>query len=251
MNQRKTIACCVCIEIMVILCVALANMYPKPLWYFFCYNFLYGVVFSFLVPMFLLRKEKNLFALMGFTSFGKRQLLVLVLFATFSVGGQLIPMAAAGRAIPWGLLPMGVVPLIMTTFFEEFLFRGFCQTRLEKVFGPLPAIFVSGLMFSLYHLGYPGFRTLGDLLLLLAVGVGFAAAYKLSGSNLIVAYFVNLPNAFVTYMLKFEQFPSMKLSSTVASGVTLCLVAIVFVVLAVSGKINDKGKRKQESGGAV
>ena len=48
-----------------------------------------------------------------------------------------------------------------------------------------------------------------DILLLFAVGIGFAAAYKLSGNNLIVAYFVNLPNAFVTYMLKFKQFPKM------------------------------------------
>ena len=56
-----------------------------------------------------------------------------------------------------------------------------------------------------------------DILLLFAVGIGFAAAYKLSGNNLIVAYFVNLPNAFVTYMLKFKQFPKMAMSSTMAS----------------------------------
>lgn len=251
MNQRKTIICCVCIEIIVILCVALANVYPKPFWYFFWYNLVYGVVCSFLVPIFLLHKEKNLFALIGFKSFGKRQFLVLVIFAGFSVGGQLVPMAAAGRAIPWNLLPMGIVPLIMTTFFEEFLFQGFCQTRLEKAFGALPAILASEVMFSLYHLGYPGFRTLEDLMLLFAVGVGFAVAYKLSGNNLVVAYFVNLPNAFVTYMLKFEQFPEMKRSSVIASVVTLCVIFVVFVMLAVSEKINGRGKTEQESGGAV
>ena len=116
----------------------------------------------------------------------------------------------------------------MTTFFEEFLFRGFFQTRLEKAFGWPPAILISGLMFSLYHLGYPGFRTAGDLLLLAAVGVGFAAAYQLSDHNLIVSYFVNLPNAFVTYLLKFDQFPEMKMSSTVAGAVTLVLILFVF-----------------------
>ena len=71
-------------------------------------------------------------------------------------------------------LPMGILPLIMTTFFEEFLFRGFVQSRVEKLFGCFPAIFVSGMMFSLYHIGYPGFRTWEDLLLLFAVGIGFA-----------------------------------------------------------------------------
>ncbi len=69
-----------------------------------------------------------------------------------------------------------------------------------------------------------------DILLLFAVGIGFAAAYKLSGNNLIVAYFVNLPNAFVTYMLKFKQFPKMAMSSTMASIVTLCVIVAVFIV---------------------
>ena len=33
---------------------------------------------------------------------------------------------------------MGIIPLIMTTFFEEFLFRGFFQNKFEKDFGVLP-----------------------------------------------------------------------------------------------------------------
>ncbi len=86
-------------------------------------------------------------------------------------------------------------------------------------------------MFSLYHVGYPRFRTFEDILLLFAVGIGFAAAYKLSGNNLIVAYFVNLPNAFVTYMLKFEQFPKMTMYSTMASIITLCIILVVFITL--------------------
>ncbi len=85
-------------------------------------------------------------------------------------------------------------------------------------------------MFSFYHVGYPRFRTFEDILLLFAVGIGFATAYKLSGNNWIVAYFVNLPNAFVTYMLKFEQFPKMSMSSTIASIVTLCIIVVVFIV---------------------
>lgn len=92
--------------------------------------------------------------------------------------------------------PVGVVPLIMTTFIEEFLFRGYMQNKIERNFGSFTTIFISGLMFSLYYLGYPGFRTLGNILLLFAVGVGFASAYKLSGNNLIVAYFVKYQTRF-------------------------------------------------------
>lgn len=166
----------------------------------------------------------------GFKKLGIRQWVVLAAFVVFSVGGQLIPKMAAGEQIPWRLLPMGIVPLIMTTFFEEFLFRGFVQSRIDRQFGWVPAILVSGAMFSLYHLGYPGFRTWEDILLLFAVGVGFAAAYKLSGNNLIASFFVNLPNAFVTYILKYEQFPVMRVSSTIAAAVTLVLIGLILLL---------------------
>lgn len=101
----------------------------------------------------------------------KGQIAVLATFVVFSVGGQLIPVVISGKAVPWSFLPMGILPLIMTTFFEEFLFRGFFQSKFEKEFGMLPTIFLSGLMFSLYHLGYPGFRDFGSILLLFAVGI--------------------------------------------------------------------------------
>lgn len=229
MNKLKTIYLCIIIEIMLIACVAFANIYPAPLNYFFFYNILYGIVLSFLVPLFLLRKEKNMLDFIGLKPLGRKQIIVLVIFVAFSVGGQLIPIRAAGGTISWNLLPMGIIPLIMTTFFEEFLFRGFIQNRCEEAFGAIPAILISGLMFALYHVGYPGFRTFGDILLLFAVGVGFAVAYKLSGSNLFVAYFVNLPNAFVTYILKYEQFPVMKTPSVIAGIVTLGIVFAVFM----------------------
>lgn len=186
------------------------------------------MIFSFLVPLYCLQKENGTLSSVGIKKLGMRQFVVLIAFVAFSIGGQLMPVMLAGEKIPWHLLPMGIVPLIMTTFFEEFLFRGFVQGRIEQHFGWLPAIIISGMMFSLYHLGYPGFRTIGDILLLFAVGVGFAVAYKLSGNNLFVSYFVNLPNAFVTYMLKYNQFPTMYLSSTVVAAITLVLIMIIF-----------------------
>ena len=231
MNKIKTIFMASILEVLLVLCVGGANLLLKPIYYFCFYNVLYGILFSFLIPLFLLRKEKNVFDFLGIKTLGKKQVFILVVFIAFSVGGQIIPIVAKGGIIPWDLLPMGIVPLIMTTFFEEFLFRGFFQNKFEKEFDTITAILISGLMFSLYHVGYPRFRTFEDILLLFAVGIGFAAAYKLSGNNLIVAYFVNLPNAFVTYMLKFEQFPKMTMYSTMASIITLCIILVVFIML--------------------
>lgn len=228
MRKSKLILLCIVIEVMLLICVTLANVNPTPALYFVFYNLAYGMFFSFLVPLYCLCKEKGTLSSVGIKKLGVRQFAVLIVFVAFSIGGQLIPMMLAGEQIPWHLLPMGIVPLIMTTFFEEFLFRGFLQGRIEQHFGWLPAIIISGMMFSLYHLGYPGFRTIGDILLLFAVGAGFAIAYKLSGNNLFVSYFVNLPNAFVTYMLKHKQFPTMYLSSTVAAVITLALILIIF-----------------------
>jgi len=230
MNKVKTIFAALTLEVLLVLCIGCANLLLKPIYYFCFYNVLYGILLSFLVPLFLLRKEENVFDFLGIKTLGKKQIFILVVFIAFSVGGQIIPTAAKGEIISWNLLPMGIVPLIMTTFFEEFLFRGFFQNKFEKEFGTIIAILVSGLMFSLYHIGYPRFRTIEDILLLFAVGIWFATAYKLSGNNLIVAYFVNLPNAFVTYMLKYEQFPKMTMFSTISSIITLWIIVVVFIM---------------------
>ena len=232
MRNRKLLLYLTGAEAMLILCIALANLNPTPTLYFIFYNLLYGLVFSFLIPLYCLRKEKAAPASVSIKKLGARQFTVLFAFVVFSVGGQLIPKMAVGEQIPWHLLPLGIVPLIMTTFFEEFLFRGFVQSRAERQFGCVPAILISGAMFSLYHLGYPGFRTWGDLFLLFVVGIGFAVAYRLSDNNLIVSFFVNLPNAFITYILKYEQFPVMSVSSTISAVITLVLIGLTFLLVS-------------------
>lgn len=237
MQKLKIIILCAALEIALITCVALANLNPTPVPYFVFYNLGYGIFFSFLVVLYLLRKEKASLASVGIKRLGARQFVVLGAYIVFSVGGQLIPKLFAGEQIPWQLLPIGIVPLIMTTFFEEFVFRGFVQGRIEQNFGWFPAIIVSGMMFSLYHLGYPGFRTMGDIFLLFAVGSGFAIAYKLSDNNLFVSYFVNLPNAFITYILKNKQFPSMNFSSTIAAFITVILISVIFYVVHKKNKL--------------
>lgn len=228
MNKRKFFLFCMLWEISLIASVAIATMFEGILFSVF-YNVLYGLLFSMILPILLVLKEKGNISSIGIKKLGIKQIIVLGMFVLFSVGGQLIPLIAAGKEIRWNLLPICIAPLIMTTFFEEFLLRGFIQTRLEKHFGCLVAVGVSALMFSLYHLGYPGFRTIKDLLVLFAVGLGFAVSYKLSDNNLIVVYFVNLPNAFVTYMLKAEQFPVFNLGAVYYALITIVMIVIILV----------------------
>ena len=223
MNKSKIIFFCAVSEILIIIFISIANMFEGVVFGIF-YNVLYGLVISTILPIFLLLTDKEEFSSVGIKKIGARQSVV------FSIGGQLIPKIIAREYIAWTRLPLAIAPLIMTTFFEEFLFRGFVQTRVEKDFGAIIAILISAVMFSVYHLGYPGFRTVGDILLLFAVGLGFAIAYKLSDNSLIVSYFVNLPNAFVTYVFKSEQFPKFTVESNIYAMLTIVAVFIILIV---------------------
>ena len=121
MRNKKLLLYLIGTEAMLILNIALANLNPTPILYFVFYNSLYGLVFSLLVPLYCLRKEKESLTSADVKRLGTRQVAVLFAFVIFSVGGQLIPKMAAGEQILWHLLPLGIAPLIMTTFFEAAL----------------------------------------------------------------------------------------------------------------------------------
>ncbi len=221
---------CVAIELAIIFLITCANWTNQSLLYALFYNLGYGLLLSVALPLAYARHYKEPLSDFGIKKVGIRQLIVLLSFVAFSIGGQVIPRLLAHEELRFYLLPISIAPILMTTFFEEFLFRGFMQTRLEKQVGAMPAILLSGLFFSLYHLGYPGFRNLQDLGVLFAVGIGFALAFKLSGNNLFVSFFVNLPNAYLTYLLKAEQFPRFQPVTTVYACLTILLIPLLFYV---------------------
>jgi membrane protease YdiL (CAAX protease family) len=210
----------------IILSITLANV-TGGFWFYIFYNLVYGLLLSTILPLWLTYKESETYESLGIKKIGLKQIAVILGFVAFSIGGQLSQLQLS--SINFGLLSLGFVPLVMTTFFEEFLFRGYIQTRLERQYGWIPAVLLSGFFFSIYHLGYPGFRTAADLLLLFAVGIGFSLAFKLSGGNVIVSYFVNLPNAFLTYILKSRQFPTLNHISQIVACITIAIIIIVMV----------------------
>ncbi|WP_425804001.1 CPBP family intramembrane glutamic endopeptidase [Desulfitobacterium sp. Sab5] len=224
------------IIITIILSISLANAFSGIKFYIF-YNLIYGLLLSTALPLYFAYKNCESINNFGIKKIGIQQIIVLVTFDIMSIGGQYIPLIINSTPLHFELIPICIVPLTMTTFFEEFLFRGFFQIRFEKQYGWLPAILLSGLLFSIYHLGYPGFRDLGDLLLLFIVGIGFAVAFKLSDNNVIISYFVNLPNAILTYLLKAKQFPPFDKFTTVIAGVTI-IFFISFIVFY------EKNKRR-------
>jgi len=230
MEKLKILSLSICLGVLLVLAVFAANLFPNL--YFLFYNGIYGFFFSISVPLiFLFRNKENLQSI-GIKRLYLKQWIILISFVVFSVGGRIIPLVLEKTKIQWELIHVCFFPLIMTTFFEEFLIRGFLQTRIERQFGFIFAILISGFIFSIYHIGYPGYRNIDNLFLLFIVGIGFAIAFKLSGNNLYVAYFVNLFNAFVTYILKSEQFPILTIRSSVYAIVTIVLILLILIIFS-------------------
>lgn len=233
-NKYRILSVSMSIILLIIVTNSIA-CHVNGLLYFLFYHLGYGIILSLLVPIWYVEKNEHL----TYGAFGIKKVkligyVVILAFTAFSIGGQLSHLEI--KDIHFELLPLSIAPLLMTTFFEEFLFRGFMQTRFEKAFGFIPAIILSGLAFSLYHLGYPGFRGLNEIVLLFFVGIMFAIAYKLSGNNLIVSYFVNLPNAFLTYLINYKMFPDFTPAATVIS--VIAIFVIIYVLMTKFKKVS-------------
>lgn len=196
--------------------------------YYIFYQGIYGIILSIVVPLiYVFKYEKGNLNHLGIKTITKKSILIALIFIVFSVGGQLIQ---NDIAIPTYKKILCIsIPLIMTTFFEEFLFRGFFQVRFEKYFGVVFSIVLSGLIFSLYHLGYPSFRKINSLLTLFLVGIMFATAFKLANNNLFTSFLVNLPNAVLTYLLNTKMFPNFTMETASVSFVTIILVMVIFI----------------------
>ncbi|SHK68169.1 hypothetical protein SAMN02745163_04262 [Clostridium cavendishii DSM 21758] len=212
--------------VFIIIVNSMANFFGGWLQYLF-YQGGYGLLLSLIIPLiYVFKYEKADLKELGFKKLDLKGIIIASVFIVFSVGGQLktkhFEMVSINQMIYL------TIPLVMTTFFEEFLFRGFFQTRYEKIFGTIPAIILSGLTFSLYHLGYPSFRSLSMLSTLFLVGMMFALAFKLSGNNLLIAFLVNLPNAILTYLINPQNFTFLGLEAA-----SISLITIIFVVIIV------------------
>lgn len=226
-NKEKFTILALEIFLGVILSIYCASYFGRDI-YFLFYHLTYGVILSVTIPLVHCKfREKGDLKDFGIKVPKAKEWFIAISFIIFSIGGQLINIKL--EKVPFNLLALSMAPLIMTTFFEEFLFRGFIQTRVEKLYGNIIAIIISGGAFSLYHLGYPPFRNFKMLLVLFLVGMMFAIAYRMSGNNLVISYFVNLTNAILTYLLAPNNFPTFDLKVTIVSTVTIMATLIILV----------------------
>lgn len=236
-EKRNIIITSFSLMFIIILSIATANFLGGIGNYFF-YQIIYCIVISVCVPIYFFRKDGiSDLSLLGIKKLRLIDYIIIIGFLIFSLGGSL--KSVKFENINFALLPLSIAPLMLTTFSEELFFRGFLQIRFEKAFGTIPAIIVSGLAFGSYHLGYPGFRSLEQIITLFLVGIMFALSFKLSKNNLMVSYFVNLPNAYLQYLLKTERFPYINFTIQTTIITILLIFITSFIVLKGLNKKNQ------------
>jgi membrane protease YdiL (CAAX protease family) len=114
-------------------------------------------------------------------------LLSLVLAALFSL---VIVFEADLQAIHWGQFARAAVALVGAGgLFETFLYYGFIHLRLERAFGPLPAILLTAAIYVSWHTGTQlplEADPLAAIVKLFAVGVLYQSVFSLTRNLLVI-----------------------------------------------------------------
>lgn len=129
-------------------------------------------------------------------------------------------------SLAFGLVMLAVTPAIC----EELIFRGYAQRQFERVGGAATAIFLSGVLFGLYHL------RLTQLLPLTAIGLYLAYLTWRTGSiwPAIIAHFAN--NGIIVAFSEMSSTPDSS-TATVAEGMDVPTYSVVLGFLAFCGII--------------
>ena len=112
---------------------------------------------------------------------------------------QLTKLLAGSSSVPelfWVIFIIALIPAVA----EEFLFRGLVQRSIERQFGPIRAMVVTGIIFGAYHLNPFSFVPLA----ILGIYLGFLAMRARSLWTSVAAHFYNNTYACVTLYWKMD-----------------------------------------------
>jgi uncharacterized protein len=176
----------------------LAHAFSGTDFFFLFYQGLFILGVCIFLPLWYMSKTNQTLESMGisFTNW-KKAVIYGGIFVVFSMYGRFM-----GTSVVWpefNQLIMLIGALLLASLFEEIFFRGFLQTRFEKAFGVIPAVVLSGLTFSLYHLGYPDYRNVQVLTVLFLFGLFLAITFQFT-KNVLTSFIVNLPHAVITFI---------------------------------------------------
>ena len=82
------------------------------------------------------------------------------------------------------LLPL-LIMAVAVGFYENIFYRGWVQLRMEACFGIMPSIILSGITYSLYHIGY-GMLT-NEMIALFVIGIIYSSIFRIT-SNIFILF---------------------------------------------------------------
>jgi len=140
-----------------------------------------------------------------------------------------VPWRLGGAATaPVGGLVTLTICMCFAAMFEEIFFRGFLQTRFDAAFGVIPAIALSSIAFSLYHVGYEAYwREPAMLALMAGVGVMLGISFQLT-RNVLTTFVLNGPHAVLAFAER-DRFFDWFEASLSAAAIAAALAWIAFV----------------------
>lgn len=130
------------------------------------------------------------------------------------------------------LLPLVALALCVG-FFEAVFWRGWMLSRLEESFGFLPALVISSMAYSLYHIGYG--MTWDEMAFLFLIGVIYACVFRITRSVFIL-WPILQPMGQLTTLLKDG---GLQLPQIAILGFTEVLIAM-FVLLFFASRHTKK-----------
>lgn len=155
--------------------------------------FLCGVMFPVVWNTLIMKRP---LASIGIT---KKKLAISISFGTILAATQ-YSITLKNIAIPGlnEMIPLATMALAVGIY-ENIFYRGWVQLRMEEYFGIIPAILLSAIIYSLYHVGYG--MSIGEIKVLFIIGVIYSTIFRATG-NIFILYPLLTPSGALFTQLK-------------------------------------------------
>lgn len=126
-----------------------------------------------------------------------------------------------------------IADILLTSIATESIFRGYIQRNLTRVYGFLPALSLSSVLFSIYGVSLPSLLFSFDLTFLLVTIVSLFVASIFLGFFFQKTMTLVCPVAFYGFHLFLYRFTTVKVITTEFMAVFFDVIAYIFLILLV------------------